>query len=152
MGRFNDDSDPDAIPPDPPVPDLRQQRRRFFQRVHDEGVGILLARAANTFFDSHIPSWECRATCKFTWVDAADAIDWEAYDCYRKCMGLPPARRARRPPHVRAARRAAGRIAPLVARRGGTEDDALSIAYLTLALTVVLLLVIAIAVVLLPRP
>ena len=152
MGRFSDDSDPDAIPPDPPVPDLRQQRRRFFQRVHDEGVGILLARAANTFFDSLIPDSDCRVACKFTWVKPRGSTDWEAYDCYRKCMGLPPARRARRPPHVRAARRAGRRIAPLVARRGGTEDDALSIAHLTLALTVVLLLVIAIAVVLLPRP
>jgi len=150
MGRFNGDSDPDAIPPDPPVPDLRQQRRRFFQRVHDEGVGILLARAANTFFDSHIPSWDCRAACKFGWVDFEYATDWEAYECYRKCMGLPP---ARHPTHVRDARRAGRRIAALVARRGGTDDDALFVAYLTLALMVVLLLVaIAIVVALMPRP
>ncbi len=80
------------------------------------------------------PLW-CEDRCRFWGNDAAESTDWEAYDCYRECLGLPP---APRPWWMRAGREAGRRIAAAVYDRGGHEAEARIAAYLTLALAVVL--------------
>jgi hypothetical protein len=76
-----------------------------------------------------------------SWIgDAVGSTDWEASDCYRECLGLPPV------PHpwwARAGRTAGHRIAAAVYARRGAEAAALiGVLHLALALARVLGLIV----------
>jgi hypothetical protein len=87
------------------------------------------------------PWCEDRCGSWSSWVgNAVASTDWEAQDCYRECLGLPPA-----PPPwwVRGGRKAGHRIAAAAYARTGSQAAALiGVLHLALALARVLGLIV----------